>query len=182
LNHSSGALLRTVEATHLLVAESFAETATSLRSCPLTRPLAGVVVSQIMLGVALEGAFGGHKFLRWSVLSYYGWSELVEPSARVFFKRAQSLPPVRSRLEPEENPMSRRYDDYQSFGPDYDYGDNDIKFANPGGSSALRAACKGNPRNRPCPSCGKPNRLTPKDVSLGYQCDSCADALEGGGW
>lgn len=53
-------------------------------------------------------------------------------------------------------------------------------FADPGGRSALRAATKDNPRNLPCPTCGRPNRLTPKDRALGYQCDSCADADEGG--
>ena len=52
-------------------------------------------------------------------------------------------------------------------------------FANPGGRSALRAAGKGNRCNRPCPNCGRKNVLTPKDVALGYQCDRCADALEG---
>ncbi len=55
-------------------------------------------------------------------------------------------------------------------------------FAEPYGNSALRAASKSNPRNRPCPTCGAKNRLTPKDVTLGYQCDSCADALERGGF
>lgn len=54
------------------------------------------------------------------------------------------------------------------------------EFAFPGGNSALRAAGPGNPRNLPCPTCKKPNRLTPKDVALHYQCDSCADALERG--
>ena len=56
----------------------------------------------------------------------------------------------------------------------------DWAFANPGGVSALRAATRSNPRNLPCPNCGVPNRLTPKDKALGYQCDSCADAAERG--
>ena len=43
----------------------------------------------------------------------------------------------------------------------------------------MRAASKCNPRNLPCPTCGEPDRLTPKDVRLGYQCDSCADQAEG---
>lgn len=55
-------------------------------------------------------------------------------------------------------------------------------FADPGGNSALRRAHKGNPRNLPCPTCGEPNRLTPKDKALGYQCDACADRAEGGGY
>ena len=51
------------------------------------------------------------------------------------------------------------------------------EFASDG--SALRAASKHNPRNLPCPTCGEPNRLTPKDRDLGYQCDTCADRAEG---
>lgn len=53
------------------------------------------------------------------------------------------------------------------------------EFQDPGGRSALRAATKDNPRNLPCPTCGEPNRLTPKDKALGYQCDQCADRTEG---
>jgi len=55
-------------------------------------------------------------------------------------------------------------------------------FADPGGNSALRRASKTNPRNLPCPNCGAKNRLTPEDRSLGYQCDSCADQAERGGY
>lgn len=55
-----------------------------------------------------------------------------------------------------------------------------MDFQEPGGNSALRAASRRNPRNLPCPTCGRPNRLTPKDVALGYQCNSCADADERG--
>lgn len=63
-------------------------------------------------------------------------------------------------------------------GYDEAYGDEDrIEFANPG--SALRASSRSNPRNLPCPTCGQPNRLTPKDRALGYQCDACADRDEG---
>jgi len=66
-----------------------------------------------------------------------------------------------------------------------DYYDEDwsefgkFEFADPGGRSALRAVTKRNPRNLPCPTCGKKNRLTPKDRVLGYQCDECADRVEG---
>lgn len=76
--------------------------------------------------------------------------------------------------------------------PDPPYDDDDDErtgrlgdgtyFANPGGNSALRAATKGNPRNLPCPTCGQPNRLTPADKARGYQCDSCADRDERGGF
>ncbi len=58
----------------------------------------------------------------------------------------------------------------------------DDEFADPGGRSALRAATRSNPRNRKCPTCGEPNRLTPRDVALGYQCDACADRVESGGY
>lgn len=63
---------------------------------------------------------------------------------------------------------------------DYD-DDYDEDFADPGGRSALRAAGPGNPRNLPCPTCKEPNRLTPRDAQLGYQCNACADRDEGYG-
>jgi len=56
-----------------------------------------------------------------------------------------------------------------------------IEFADPDGRSALRAASKSNPRNLPCPTCKRPNKLTPADKRAGYQCDTCADAAEGFG-
>ena len=59
-----------------------------------------------------------------------------------------------------------------------DHTERDTNFANSG--SALRTSTSRNPRNQPCPTCGEPNRLTPKDVRLGYQCDGCANASEGG--
>jgi hypothetical protein len=71
----------------------------------------------------------------------------------------------------------------------YDHDDEDVygfnrrmRFADPGGRSALRAASKRNPRNLPCPTCKQPNRLTPADRAADYQCDECADRAEGGGW
>lgn len=72
--------------------------------------------------------------------------------------------------------MTRRY--YQEDWLDGD--DFDCDFADPGGRSALRAASRDNPRNLPCPTCHAPNRLTPADRALGYQCDQCADACERG--
>ena len=63
----------------------------------------------------------------------------------------------------------------------YDYRDEDevraraVRFHNPGGKSALHPGR----RAFNCPSCGKPNRLTSKDVKAGYQCDVCADGEEG---
>jgi len=55
-------------------------------------------------------------------------------------------------------------------------------YADPGGNSALRAATKSNPRNKSCPNCKRRNMLTPEDVARGYQCDSCADLAERGGY
>ena len=55
-----------------------------------------------------------------------------------------------------------------------------MRFARKG--SALRAESKHNPRNLPCPTCKRPNRLTPADVRQGYQCDACADLDEGTGF
>jgi hypothetical protein len=65
------------------------------------------------------------------------------------------------------------------FCDDYGYEDESgrSEFADPGGKSALRAASRANPRNLPCPTCKRPNLLTPKDRALGYQCDSCADTV-----
>jgi ribosomal protein L37AE/L43A len=66
-------------------------------------------------------------------------------------------------------------DDFESsYGPR-------LRFADPGGRSALRAATKRNPRNLDCPTCGAKNVLTPRDKALGYQCNRCADRDEGGG-
>jgi len=46
------------------------------------------------------------------------------------------------------------YDEYE------DYLIDGVGFANPGGRSALRAATRSNPRNLPCPTCGRKNMLT----------------------
>jgi ssDNA-binding Zn-finger/Zn-ribbon topoisomerase 1 len=71
----------------------------------------------------------------------------------------------------------------EEFDDDRDFPEDDDvmeEFMDPGGNSALRAETEDNPRNLPCPTCGEPNRLTPRDRQLGYQCDGCADALERG--
>lgn len=60
--------------------------------------------------------------------------------------------------------------------------DNRSNFADLGGNSALRASSKRNPRNLPCPTCGEKNTLTPADAAKHYQCDSCANIVEGGGY
>jgi hypothetical protein len=54
-----------------------------------------------------------------------------------------------------------------------------LEFADPGGRSALRASSRRNPRNLPCPTCKRPNRLTPADVARHYQCNICSDLEEG---
>jgi hypothetical protein len=71
--------------------------------------------------------------------------------------------------------MSYDHDDENIYG-------SRIRFANPGGNSALRAASRRNPRNLSCPTCGEANKLTPADKRQGYQCDACADRAEGGGY
>ena len=53
--------------------------------------------------------------------------------------------------------------------------ENCYNFRDPGGRSALRNG----KRIYPCPTCGRENMLTEKDKKLGYQCDICADGLEG---
>ena len=52
------------------------------------------------------------------------------------------------------------------------------RFSDPGGVSALHPGR----RTYPCPTCGKPNSLTARDVAKHYQCDECADKAEGGGY
>jgi hypothetical protein len=69
------------------------------------------------------------------------------------------------------------YDDYG-----YESFEDGMRFAEPGGRSALRAASKRNPRILPCPTCKRKNMLTPADKAQGYQCDSCADRDEGYGY
>jgi len=54
------------------------------------------------------------------------------------------------------------------------------RFADPGGNSALYRAHANNLRDLPCPTCGEPNRLTPRDRAAGYQCNQCADEQERG--
>ena len=81
-----------------------------------------------------------------------------------------------------------RFEDFEDNDEDFDDVGADeflidgVGFADPGGNSALRAATASNPRNLPCPTCHRPNKLTPADAARGYQCDSCADAEEGGGY
>ncbi len=61
-----------------------------------------------------------------------------------------------------------------------DYIDDDFHICFASEGSALRCATPDNPRNLPCPTCDEPNRLTPADKALGYQCDACADQCERG--
>ena len=49
------------------------------------------------------------------------------------------------------------------------------RFRDPGGKSALHPG----KREYPCPTCGRANQLTSRDVKKGYQCDRCADMQEG---
>lgn len=70
------------------------------------------------------------------------------------------------------------YDECLEEFDDMEYDGRMLEFAQPG--SALRAASKSNPRIHKCPTCEEPNKLTAKDVALGYQCDACADKAESG--
>lgn len=92
--------------------------------------------------------------------------------------------PYENDLEEHELNELAKDREAEDLGVEEEYPDDeeDEDFADPGGRSALRAATPTNPRNRPCPTCRTPDVLTLKDVALGYQCDSCADALEGGGY
>lgn len=76
------------------------------------------------------------------------------------------------RTETHYDPEDDEFDDDRDDGPD---------FADPGGRSALRAATLDNPRDQPCPTCGTENVLTSADIALHYQCDRCADLVEGVG-
>jgi hypothetical protein len=76
--------------------------------------------------------------------------------------------------EDEEEDTDNHYDPWDDPDGNYD-------FADPGGTSALRRATASNPRNQPCSQCGRENVLTPKDKSIGYVCDICADRNELGG-
>lgn len=68
------------------------------------------------------------------------------------------------------------YDEWE----DDQYEIDGVGFAEPGSGSALRAATRDNPRDRPCPTCGAENVLTRIDVMRHYQCNRCADAQERG--
>ena len=98
------------------------------------------------------------------------WAAAGEDLQRAILDRA-----VEEALEQEDEREAARY--WDGYGARYD-----VDFADPGGRSALRAASPDNPRNLPCPTCEKPNRLTPADQARGYQCDSCADQVEHGGY
>lgn len=97
------------------------------------------------------------------------------------------LDPYGDEIEPpydyEDRDIDEEYErDHRSYDDDDDDGYliDDVGFADPGGVSALRAATSSNPRNLPCPTCHRPNVLTPADVARGYQCDRCADRAERG--
>lgn len=56
-----------------------------------------------------------------------------------------------------------------------DYYDEDTAARN----AYLRRRASGG-KKYPCPTCGKPNRLTRHERNQGYQCDECADKAEAG--
>lgn len=93
------------------------------------------------------------------------------------FRTKQEWRPVIGKYQRPFDSDDEGYDDLED-----DFGDSDdLVFADPGGTSALRAASRDNPRDRPCPTCGWPDKLTRQDVAQGYQCDECANAMERGG-
>jgi hypothetical protein len=82
-----------------------------------------------------------------------------------------------------EDELVANVNGWSTYDEEYDLEENimdNCDFQDPGGDSALRRATEGNPRNLPCPNCGRVNMLTPLDAILGYQCDICADEQEGG--
>jgi hypothetical protein len=102
-------------------------------------------------------------------------NEDAAPYMPDFFKwEGDNIDPDIEDEEEEEEDTDNHYDPWDDPDGNYD-------FANPGGTSALRRATDSNPRNLPCSQCGRENVLTPKDKSLGYVCDICADRNELGG-
>ena len=91
-------------------------------------------------------------------------------------------PEVDEDREPEDDEDEYEDDEDPDGREPWDRDDEDDRsmFADPGGDSALRAASASNPRDRDCPTCLEPNRLTSQDVALGYQCNSCAKQAESG--
>src|SRR5438309_800207 len=88
-------------------------------------------------------------------------------------------------MEPERYEDDLEQHELRQLDLDRECDEDDMRnemFADPGGRSALRAASASNPRNLPCPTCERPNMLTPKDRALGYQCDICADNDEMGSY
>lgn len=46
----------------------------------------------------------------------------------------------------------------------YRYDDDDLDYFDP------------NPRDLPCPSCGRPNQLTPLERARGDKCEACKES------
>lgn len=89
------------------------------------------------------------------------------------------VPATEEDVGEEEDEDGESEDDDVDYDDPRDDDDDRSEFADPDGRSALRAETPDNPRNLPCPNCGEPDRLTPADRALGYQCDRCADRAEG---
>jgi len=107
--------------------------------------------------------------------------ELLQEWARLFNDDVSPFMPDffnwDGNAEPDGDIILCDWDDYDDDDPD-----GDFDFADPTGVSSLRRATESNPRNLPCRQCGRENVLTPKDRSLGYVCDMCANLNERGGW
>ena len=104
------------------------------------------------------------------------WTEVIAADWRMTAKHVLYMmcPECEELLKEEAERDIDDYDDRDGY--------DRLMFSDPGGKSALRAETPDNPRNLPCPNCEAPNRLTPLDRSLGYQCDACADRAEQGGY
>jgi len=90
----------------------------------------------------------------------------------------QPPPPFYTKNQTPVYTSMNYYDDDFDFDDDPFDAHDGTRFARSG--SALRAATKSNPRKLPCPTCQRPNMLTPADRAKGYQCDICARQAEQG--
>lgn len=64
-------------------------------------------------------------------------------------------------------------------GVDDDFDDhNGFEFTIPCCDSNIRDATPDRPRNLPCPTCCKPERLSAAEIVAGYECDECAHRVE----
>ena len=131
-----------------------------------------------MVSAEIRATFDEDDEVRVKVETYHGIDIFESHSgfSTDRFGYSECIDDIRDEID--DAAYDDRRHDPECFGDDID----GVRFADPGGQSALRAATDDNPRNLPCPSCGCADRLTPIDVARGYQCDPCADQAERGGF